>query len=277
MEYFKPTTPSRRQMSVVDYSTLTKDKKPEKSLTFGFKRNYGRANGMITTRHKGGGNKRLYRLIDFKQDKPGVVGRVSSIEYDPNRGSFIALICYMDGDKRYILAPSGLKEGDKVSCDANAELKTGNRLPLSKIPVGYMVHNVELQPGKGGQIGRGAGVAVQVFAHEGGYANLKMPSSEIRKVSENCMASLGTLSNPEHAFANLGKAGKSRHLGRRPTVRGSAMNPCDHPHGGGEGRQPIGLPYPKTPQGKHALGKKTRNKHKLSNKFIVYGRKKKGK
>jgi large subunit ribosomal protein L2 len=275
MKHFKPTTPSRRQMSVVDYSVLTKDKKPEKGLTFGFKRNYGRANGMITTRHKGGGNKRLYRLIDFKQDKLGIRGKVSSIEYDPNRGAFIALICYVDGDKRYILAPVGLKEGDEIIYDTNAELKTGNRLPLSKIPVGYMVHNVELQPGKGGQIARGAGVAVQVFAHEGGYANLKMPSSEIRKVSENCAASLGALSNAEHAFANLGKAGKSRHLGHRPTVRGSAMNPCDHPHGGGEGRQPIGLPYPKTPQGKHALGTKTRNKHKFSNKFIVYQRKRK--
>src|SRR3989339_1567258 len=227
MKYFKPTTPSRRQMSVVDYSTLTKNAKPEKRLTSGRKRGCGRANGMITTRHKGGGNKRSYRLIDFKQDKLGILGRVSSIEYDPNRGAFIALICYIDGDKRYVLAPSGLKSGDKIVSGLDIELKTGNRLPLSKIPVGYMVHNVELQPGKGGQIARGAGTAVQVFAHEGGYANLKMPSSEIRKVSENCMASVGVLSNAEHAFANLGKAGKSRHLGHRPTVRGSAMNPCD--------------------------------------------------
>lgn len=273
MKHFRPTTPSRRHLTVPDYSMLTK-KEPEKRLAFGRKRDVGRANGMITTRHKGSGNKRLYRLIDFKQDKIGVLGRIVSLEYDPNRTSFIALVSYVDGDKRYILAPQSMKVGDQVIAGPDAELKVGNRLPLSKIPVGYFVYNIEVQPGRGGQMVRTAGSSAQVFAQEAGYTNLKLPSSEVRKVKDNCMASIGALSNPEHNLVNLGKAGKSRGMGRRPTVRGSAMNPVDHPHGGGEGRQPIGLRYPKTPQGKHALGKKTRRRHKYSNQFIIQPRRK---
>lgn len=276
MKSYKPTTASRRFMTVVDYSVLTK-KEPEKSLTFGRKRMVGRgSNGRITTRHKGGGVKKLYRVIDFRQqDKLDIPGKVSAIEYDPNRTAFIALITYKDGEKRYILAPKDLKVGAAVLSSENAPAEVGNRLPFKKIPVGYFVHNVELLPGKGGQIARSAGSSIQILARDGGYVHLQMPSSEVRKVSEKCWASIGTMSNSDHNLVVIGKAGRARHMGRRPAVRGTAMNPCDHPHGGGEGRQPIGLPYPKTRWGKPALGVKTRRKKKVSNVFIVRRRKKK--
>ena len=262
-------------MSVVDFSVLTKSK-PEKRLTAGLRSHAGRnSQGRITVRHQGGGHKKQYRLVDFKQDKFEVPGKVVSIEYDPNRTSFIALVNYKDGDKRYILAPQNLKVGDTVLTSESALFETGNRLPLSKIPLGTFIHNIELSPNKGGQLARSAGSSVQLLSREGGYANLVLPSSEIRRVQENCMASIGVLSNPEHNLVSIGKAGRSRWMGVRPTVRGSAMNPVDHPHGGGEGRQPIGLKFPKTPWGKHALGVKTRRKKKLSNKFITSRRKKK--
>ncbi|OGD30065.1 50S ribosomal protein L2 [Candidatus Azambacteria bacterium RIFCSPHIGHO2_02_46_12] len=275
MKIYRPTTPGRRQMSVVDFSVLTKSK-PEKRLTAGLRSRAGRnSQGRITVRHQGGGHKKQYRLVDFKQDKFEVPGKVVSIEYDPNRTSFIALVNYKDGDKRYILAPQNLKVGDAVLTSESALFETGNRLPLSKIPLGTFIHNIELSPNKGGQLARSAGSSVQLLSREGGYANLVLPSSEIRRVQENCMASIGVLSNPEHNLVSIGKAGRSRWMGVRPTVRGSAMNPVDHPHGGGEGRQPIGLKFPKTPWGKHALGVKTRRKKKLSNKFIISRRKKK--
>jgi len=275
MKIYRPTTPGRRQMSVVDFSVLTKSK-PEKRLTAGLRSRAGRnSQGRITVRHQGGGHKKQYRLVDFKQDKFEVPGKVVSIEYDPNRTSFIALVYYKDGDKRYILAPQNLKVGDAVLTSESALFETGNRLPLSKIPLGTFIHNIELSPNKGGQLARSAGSSVQLLSREGGYANLVLPSSEIRRVQENCMASIGVLSNPEHNLVSIGKAGRSRWMGVRPTVRGSAMNPVDHPHGGGEGRQPIGLKFPKTPWGKHALGVKTRRKKKLSNKFITSRRKKK--
>lgn len=270
MKSYRPTTPSRRFMTVVDYSVLTK-KEPEKSLTFGRKRMVGRgSNGRITTRHKGAGVKKLYRIIDFRQqDKLDIPGKVSAIEYDPNRTAFIALVVYNDGEKRYILAPKDLKVGGTVLSSENAPAEIGNRLPFKKIPVGYFVHNVELLPGKGGQIARSAGSSIQILARDGGSVHLQMPSSEVRKVSEKCWASIGTISNSDHNLVVIGKAGRARHMGRRPSVRGSAMNPCDHPHGGGEGRQPIGLKHPKTPWGKPALGVKTRKKKKVSNVFIV--------
>lgn len=262
-------------MSVVDFSVLTKSK-PEKRLTAGLKSHAGRnSQGRITVRHQGGGHKKQYRLVDFKQNKFEIPGKVVSIEYDPNRTSFIALVNYKDGDKRYILAPQNLKVGDTVLTSESAPFETGNRLPLSKIPLGTFIHNIELSPNKGGQLARSAGSSVQLLSREGGYANLVLPSSEIRRVSENCLASIGALSNSEHNLVSIGKAGRSRWMGVRPTVRGSAMNPVDHPHGGGEGRQPIGLKFPKTPWGKHALGVKTRRKKKLSNKFIISRRKKK--
>lgn len=276
MKIYKPTTPGRRGMTQVDYSVLTK-KKPEKKLTKKLVKKAGRGyRGRITIRHRGGGHKRRYRLIDFKQsDRMGVPAKVVSIEYDPNRSCFIALLNYKDGEKRYILAPDGLKIGDEVVCQEKAPLKVGNRLPLKNIPVGSQVHNIELLPKKGGQIVKSAGSAAQVMAHEGGYCHLKLPSGEIRMVKEDCLASLGQLSNPEHNTVVLGKAGRSRWLGRRPTVRGSAMNPRDHPHGGGENRQPIGLRKgPKTPWGKRAYGVKTRKK-KPSDKFILKRRAKK--
>jgi len=269
LKRLKPITPGQRGRTVVDYSVLT-SKKPEKSLTSGFKRRRGRAtSGRITTRHKGGGNKRLYREIDFKQNKFDIPARVASIEYDPNRSAFIALLCYADGEKRYIIATKSMKVGDNVITSENAPLKEGNRIPVGKIPTGYFVSNVELQPGKGGQIIRSAGSSAQVMASEGGYTHILLPSKEIRKIEDKCFVTIGVVSNHEYNLANNGKAGASRWRGIRPTVRGSAMNPVDHPHGGGEGRQEIGLKYPKTPWGKHALGKKTRNKKKASNKFIV--------
>jgi len=275
MKILRPTTPGQRQRTITDYSSLS-NAKPEKSLTFGRKKHMGRsAAGRITTRHKGGGNKKLYRIIDFKQNKMDIPAKVVSLEYDPNRSSFIALIVYHDGEKRYVLATKDMKVGNAVITSENAPLSDGNRLPLIKIPVGFFVHNVELQPGKGGQIARTAGSSVKVMAHEGKYTHVQMPSSEVRKVLSSCLATIGTLSNVEHNLINYGKAGASRWRGIRPTVRGSAMNPVDHPHGGGEGAQPIGLPYPKTPWGKHALGKKTRKKKHPTNKFIVSRRVKK--
>lgn len=275
MRSLRPTTPGQRQRKIADYSSLS-NTKPEKTLTFGRKKRMGRsAAGRITTRHKGGGNKKLYRIIDFKQNKIDIPAKVVSLEYDPNRSSFIALLVYHDGEKRYVLATKEMKVGNAVITSESAPLSDGNRLPLIKIPVGFFVHNVELQPGKGGQIVRTAGSSAKVMAHEGKYTHLQMPSSEVRKVLSTCLATIGTLSNVEHNLVNYGKAGASRWRGIRPTVRGSAMNPVDHPHGGGEGAQPIGLPYPKTPWGKHALGKKTRKKNHPTNKFIVSRRVKK--
>ncbi len=269
LKRLKPTTPGQRGRTVVDYSVLTV-KNPEKSLTSGFKRRKGRAtSGRITVRHKGGGNKRLYREIDFKQDKFDVPAKVTTLEYDPNRSAFIALLTYADGDKRYVIAEKSIKVGDEVITSEKAPLKEGNRMPLKNIPVGYFVHNIELQPNKGGQITRSAGSSAQVMANEKGYTQLLMPSKEIRKVLDSCLATIGIVSNTEYALVNHGKAGRSRWVGKRPTVRGSAMNPVDHPHGGGEGRQGIGMKYPKTPWGKHALGKKTRKKHNPSNKLII--------
>lgn len=275
MKSYKPTSQGRRQMTVVEYNILTKVK-PEKRLTVGLVRGSGRNNqGRITVRHQGGGHKRQYRLVDFKQDKFEVPGKVVSIEYDPNRSAFIALINYKDGDKRYILAPQNLKVGDTILTSENATFETGNRLPIKQIPLATFLHNVSFAPGKKGQFARSAGTSVQLLSREGGYANLLLPSSEVRKVSENCWASIGVISNHEHNLTNIGKAGRSRWMGIRPTVRGSAMNPVDHPHGGGEGRQPIGMKHPKTPWGKIALGKKTRRKKNLSNKYIISRRKKK--
>ncbi|MBU4274937.1 50S ribosomal protein L2 [Patescibacteria group bacterium] len=269
MKIYKPTTPGRRGMTGIDYSVLTK-KEPEKTLLRANKKRMGRAqNGRITTRHKGGGRKRLYRIIEFGQPKLDMVAKVIALEYDPNRTSFIALIQYQDNTKSYILASQGLKVGDEMICSEKSPLKPGNRTKLKNVPVGTMVYNIEMEPGKGGMMVRGAGTTAQVLAQEEGYAQLKMPSTEIRRIKNECFASIGTVSNSEHRFVNIGKAGRSRLMGRRPTVRGSAMNPVDHPHGGGEGRQPIGLKHPKTPWGKPALGVKTRSRKKMSNKFII--------
>lgn len=266
-------------MTSVDFSALT-EKKPHRKLTKKLARSFGRSNtGRITIRHKGSGHKRRYRLIDFKQtDKIDIPAKVASIEYDPNRSCFIALVNYQDGEKRYILAPSGLKKGDEIICKEKASLKAGNRLKLKYIPVGTEVHNIELLPGQGGRMARSAGSGAQVLAIEGGYCHLKLPSTEVRMVKEDCFASIGSLSNSEHDLVVIGKAGRSRWMGKRPTVRGSAMNPCDHAHGGGENKQSIGLRKgPKTPWGKLAHGIKTRKKKKKSNKFILKRRKKKRK
>lgn len=277
VKIYKPTTPGRRQMSVIDYkSVLTTTKsKPEKRLVKGAGKKSGRAHGKISTRHKGGGHKQTYRIIDFKQDKFDIPGRVATIEYDPNRTSFIALIVYKDGEKRYIIAPDGLKANQEIITAKQAPVKIGNRMMLKSIPVGTQVYNIELTPGRGGQIARGAGSYGTITTHEGGYTHLTMPSGEVRMVSEESMGTVGMVSNSEHRLVSLGKAGRARWLGIRPTVRGSAMNPVDHRHGGGEGRQPIGLPRPVTPWGKPALGVKTRKKNKASNKFIVKRRAKK--
>ena len=265
-----------RQTLSVDYKKYITKMKPEKGLTFGKRKRSGRKqSGEISVRHKGGGHKRNFRMVDFKQDKCNIPGKVMSIEYDPNRSGFIALINYSDGEKRYILAPQNLKVNDSVINSESAELTPGNRLPLYKISVGQFVHNVELNPKQGGKFARAAGSSVKIMAHDGGLTHLAMPSSEVRKVKSDCSASVGLVSNPENILVNLGKAGRSRHLGIRPTVRGSVMNPCDHPHGGGEGKQGIGLKYPKTPWGKPALGVKTRKKSKISNKYIVKRRSKK--
>jgi large subunit ribosomal protein L2 len=267
---FNPYTPSRRAMTQLDNKEITKDS-PEKSLTSSLKKNAGRNNqGKITVRHHGGGSRRKYRIIDFKRNtKDDIPARVVSIEYDPNRTANIALICYADGEKSYILAPEGLKVGDKLMSGANAEVKVGNCLPLSEIPVGTEIHNIELYPGKGGQLVRSAGGTAQLMAKEGKYATLRLPSGEMRLVPVICRATIGTVGNIEHGLVNIGKAGRKRNMGIRPTVRGSVMNPNDHPHGGGEGRAPIGRPGPCTPWGKPALGLKTRKKNKKSNKMII--------
>ena len=266
---YKPTTPGRRGMTVTDYSQLSKVA-PEKSLLEPLKKHAGRNNtGRITVRHHGGGNRQKYRVIDFKRNKPDMPAQVLTLEYDPNRTAHIALVQYEDGEKRYIIAPAGLKVGDTIVSGAEADIKTGNALPLSAIPTGTFIHNVEMYPGKGAQLARAGGVQAQLMAKEGGYALIRLPSGELRNVPQNCMATIGQVGNVDHENVNLGKAGRPRHLGIRPTVRGSVMNPVDHPHGGGEGKSPIGHPGPMTPWGKPALGYKTRKKHKASNKFIV--------
>jgi len=269
IKHYKPTTPARRGMTVIDYSQLSKVA-PEKSLLEPLKKFSGRNSyGRITVRHRGGGNRRKYRVIDFKRLKFDVPATVKTLEYDPNRSAFIALIEYTDGQKSYILAPVGLNVGDTVLNGPNADIKPGNALPIINIPVGTVIHNVELYPGKGGQLVRSAGNSAQLMAKEGKYALLRLPSSELRNVPINCMASIGQVSNPEHENVNISKAGRKRHMGWRPTVRGSVMNPCDHPHGGGEGKSPIGRPGPVTPWGKPTLGYKTRKKHNANDKYIV--------
>lgn len=266
---YKPTTPSRRNMSVVDYSGLSK-KAPEKSLLEPLKKKSGRNSyGRITVRHHGGGNRRKYRVIDFKRQKFDVKATVQSLEYDPNRTSFIALIKYEDGEKSYIIAPKGLKVGDTVVSGKNADIKVGNALPLENIPTGTFVYNIELYPGRGAQFARAAGNMAQLMAKENKMALLRLPSGELRNVPIACMATIGEVSNEDHQNVKIGKAGRKRNMGIRPTVRGSVMNPNDHPHGGGEGKAPIGRPGPVTPWGKPTLGYKTRKKNKKSNKFIV--------
>ena len=266
---YNPYTPSRRNMTGSDFSEITKTT-PEKSLLASKKKTAGRNNqGKITVRHHGGGNRRKYRIIDFKRNKDGIPATVVGIEYDPNRTANIALICYADGEKAYIIAPDGLKNGMKIMNGPEAEIRIGNCLPLANIPVGTQVHNIELYPGKGGQLVRSAGNSAQLMAKEGKYATLRLPSGEMRMVPIVCRASIGVVGNTDHNLINIGKAGRKRHMGIRPTVRGSVMNPNDHPHGGGEGRSPIGRPGPSTPWGKPALGLKTRKKKKASNKLIV--------
>jgi len=268
IKVYKPTTNARRNMSVTDYSHLSKVA-PEKSLLEPLKKTSGRNSyGRITVRHHGGGNRKKYRIIDFKRTKAGAA-TVLTLEYDPNRSAHIALIQYEDGTKSYILAPEGLKVNDVVEAGKDVDIKVGNALPLANIPVGTFVHNVELYPGRGGQLARAAGNAAQLMAKEGVYALLRLPSGEQRNVPAQCMATIGTVSNADHINVKIGKAGRTRHMGIRPTVRGSVMNPCDHPHGGGEGKSPIGRPGPVTPWGKPALGYKTRAKHKRSDKLIV--------
>ncbi|MFR8011006.1 MAG: 50S ribosomal protein L2 [Clostridia bacterium] len=269
IKVYKPTSNSRRNTSVTDYSELWKGG-PERSLLAKLNNKAGRNSyGRITVRHRGGGNRKKYRIIDFKRDKTDMEATVLRIEYDPNRSAHIALIEYTDGTKSYILAPEGLKAGDKVESGASSDIKPGNALPLSAIPTGTFVHNVELNPGRGGQLARSAGNAAQLMAKEGVYALLRLPSGELRNVSADCMATIGQVGNGDHENVKLGKAGRTRHLGIRPTVRGSVMNPNDHPHGGGEGKSPIGRPGPVTPWGKPALGYKTRAKKNRSDKFIV--------
>ena len=266
---YTPYTPSRRQMSGSDFAEITKSA-PEKSLTVVLKKNSGRNNqGKITVRHQGGGIRRQYRIIDFKRQKDDIEATVKAIEYDPNRTANIALLVYADGTKSYILAPEGLEVGQKLFSGDNAEAKTGNCLPLQNVPIGAMVHNVELYPGAGAQLVRSAGAAAQLMAKEGKYATLRLPSGEMRMVPITCRATMGIVGNGEHNLVNIGKAGRKRHMGIRPTVRGSVMNPNDHPHGGGEGRAPVGRPGPSTPWGKPALGLKTRKKNKSSNKLII--------
>ena len=266
---YKPTTPSRRNMSVVDYSVLSKVE-PEKSLLAPLNKKAGRNSyGRITVRHRGGGNRKKYRIIDFKRQKFDIPGKILTLEYDPNRSAHIALVEYEDGEKRYIIAPIGLKVGDTIVAGPNADIKPGNALPLSSIPTGTFIHNVELHPGKGAQFARAAGIMAQLMAKEGKYALLRLPSGEIRNVPVECMATIGQVGNTEHENVKIGKAGRKRNMGIRPTVRGSAMNPCDHPHGGGEGKSPIGRSGPVTPWGKPTLGYKTRSKHNRSDKFIV--------
>ena len=266
---YKPTSSARRFMSVLTYEEITK-KTPEKSLTEYLKKHSGRnKQGKITVRHQGGGNKVKYRVIDFKRNKLGIPAKVAAIEYDPNRSAFIALLNYADGEKRYILAPLDLKVGDTVVAGENADIKPGNALPMANIPVGTLIHNLEIKPGRGGQLVRSAGAYAQLMGKEGAYAQVRMPSGEFRKFPVNAMATIGTVGNTDHENVRIGKAGRSRHMGIRPTVRGVVMNPCDHPHGGGEGKSPVGMPAPVTPWGKVALGLKTRKHKKYSNKMIV--------
>lgn len=274
MKTYKPTTPSRRNMTGTDFSVLTK-KKPEKKLLKGLRKKSGHSSkGRITVRHKGGGAKRRYRMVDFGQKKIDVSSKVIAFEYDPFRSSFIVLLEDDDKEKRYILCPQGLKIGDSIICSEKTSVSIGNRMKLKNIPSGAIVYNIELEPGRGGKITRSAGTSAQILGQEEKYTQLKMPSGEVRKILGECFASIGEVSNPEHRFIKIGKAGRSRWKRRRPTVRGSAMNPVDHPHGGGEGRSPIGMPYPKTPWGRHALGVKTRKK-KWTDKLIIKRRKKK--
>ncbi len=266
---YKPYTPSRRNMTGSAFTEITK-KDPEKSLVVRVKNNAGRNSyGKITVRHQGGGSKKLYRIIDFKRNKDGIEAKVVGIEYDPNRSANIALLAYADGEKRYILAPEGLKDGDVVMSGEKTEVRVGNCMSLRNIPIGAAVHNIEMKPGKGGQMVRSAGTVAQLMAKEGKYATLRLPSGEMRMVPIDCRATIGTVGNGDHELIKIGKAGRTRHMGIRPTVRGSVMNPNDHPHGGGEGRAPIGRPGPVTPWGKPALGLKTRKKKKASNKLIV--------
>ena len=266
---YKPTTPGLRGMTVSTFEEITKST-PEKSLTVTLKKHSGRNNrGKITVRHQGGGARPKYRIIDFKRDKDGVPGTVTAIEYDPNRSANIALITYADGEKRYIIAPNKLEVGSQIVSGPDADIVTGNALPIANIPVGTIIHNVELKPGKGGQLARSAGNGAQLMAKEGDYAQVRLPSGEVRKVSMRCKATNGEVGNDDHANIQIGKAGRKRHMGIRPTVRGSVMNPNDHPHGGGEGRAPVGRKSPVTPWGKPALGYKTRKKNKASNKYIV--------
>ena len=266
---YKPTSPARRFMSVLTFEEITK-KEPERSLVTDLRHKAGRNHhGKITVRHQGGGARRKYRIIDFKRNKDGIPATVKAIEYDPNRTCFIALLAYADGEKRYILAPLGLKVGDVVMSGPTADIKPGNCLPIENIPLGTLIHNVEIKVGRGGQMVRSAGTAAQVMAKEGTYAQVRLPSGEVRKVSMNARATVGQVGNTDHSNVRIGKAGRSRHMGIRPTVRGVVMNPCDHPHGGGEGRSPIGRPSPVTPWGKPTLGYKTRNKKARTDKFIV--------
>ncbi|MBE6905466.1 MAG: 50S ribosomal protein L2 [Ruminococcaceae bacterium] len=266
---YKPTTPSRRQMTCTDYSELSKVA-PEKSLLETIKKHSGRnSNGRITVRHRGGGNRRKYRVIDFKRDKADMPATVLTLEYDPNRTAHIALVQYEDGEKRYIIAPNGLKVGDEIVSGAKADIKPGNALPMINIPTGTFIHNIELYPGKGAQLARSAGIMAQLMAKENGHAMVRLPSGELRNIPDSCYATIGQVGNIDAENVNYGKAGRRRHMGWRPTVRGSVMNPCDHPHGGGEGKSPVGRPGPVTPWGKPALGYKTRAKHNRSDKFIV--------
>ena len=267
---YRPTTPARRQMTVSGFDGVEKHVKPEKSLVDVLKKNSGRNSyGRITVRHQGGGNRQKYRVIDFKRDKTEMTAKVLRLEYDPNRSAFIALCEYEDGERRYILAPVGLSVGDTIVSSAAADIKPGNALPMANIPVGTVIHNIELYPGKGAQLVRSAGVAAQLMAKENGMATVRLPSGEYRKVRMDCFATIGQVGNIDHANVHIGKAGRKRHMGIRPTVRGSVMNPCDHPHGGGEGKSPVGRPGPVTPWGKPALGYKTRKTKNHTDKFIV--------
>lgn len=269
IKHYKPTTPSRRSMSVPSYAGLSKVD-PERSLLTPLKKHAGRNSyGRITVRHRGGGNRRKYRIIDFKRDKHGIPATVMTLEYDPNRTAFIALLQYEDGEKRYIIAPDDVAVGDVLHSGPDADIKPGNALPLQNIPTGTFIHNVEMHPGKGAQLARSAGISAQLMAKEGKNALVRLPSSELRYVPVNCMATIGEVSNSDHENMTIGKAGRKRNMGWRPTVRGSVMNPCDHPHGGGEGRSPIGRPSPVTPWGKPTLGYKTRKKRNASDQYIV--------
>ncbi len=266
---YNPTSPARRFMTVSAFEEITKTT-PERSLLEPLKKNAGRNSyGRITVRHRGGGNRRKYRIIDFKRDKDGIIANVVAIEYDPNRSANIALLEYEDGEKRYIIAPFGIKVGDKLLSGEGADIKPGNAMKVEDIPVGTLIHNIELSPGRGGQLVRGAGTSAQLMAKDGGYAQVRLPSGEVRMIRFDCKATIGQVGNLDYENIKIGKAGRKRHMGWRPTVRGSVMNPCDHPHGGGEGKSPIGRPSPVTPWGKPALGLKTRAKKNKSNKFIV--------